>query len=63
MMNYRGVVHRVTINRQGGVRASSKEEAEKLGEAARQETEIQMRFSDYRAVEGILLPRHITRDP
>jgi len=71
MMNYRGVVFRVTINR--GVRASSKEEAEKLGEAARQkstdasanasrqETEIQMRFSDYRAVEGILLPRHITR--
>lgn len=74
MMSYRGAAQRMTINRQQSTgRASSEKEAKKIAEAARkkppdappsgprEESEIQMRLSDYHAVDGILLPRHITR--
>jgi hypothetical protein len=72
-MSYRGVDPRMKINQQNTRITTTKEEARKTEEfarnkrpdapqnAPRQNSVIVMRFSDYRAVDGILMPRHITR--
>lgn len=69
MLSYRGATEQMTISRQQRTgRASSEEEAKKMADPASKrptgpppESEIQVRLSDYRAVDGILFPRHITR--
>lgn len=63
MLSYRGVVgHMSTMRASGGSRADiDKLVKEAKASAVKQEAEIQLHFSDYRAVDGILLPHHITR--
>lgn len=63
MLSYRGVVGRMSTTRaSGGSRADiDKLVKEAQANAPRQEAEIQLHFSDYRIVDGILLPHHITR--
>lgn len=63
MLSYRGAVDRMsTMRASGGSRANiDKLLKEAKANAARQEAEIQLHFSDYRTVDGILLPHHITK--
>lgn len=71
MMKYRGLIPTTTINTSVS-QAGSREDMEKIlkeareGKAgprggARQEGNLEVYFSDYRSVNGILLPHHITR--
>lgn len=63
MLSYRGMVGRMsTMRASGGSRADiDKLVKEAKANATKQEAEIQLHFSDYRTVDGILLPHHITR--
>ncbi|MEK6408323.1 MAG: hypothetical protein AABN34_15290 [Acidobacteriota bacterium] len=63
MLSYRGIVGRMSTMRAAG---GSRDDIDKLvkeaqANAVRQQAEIELRFSDYRTVDGILLPHHITR--
>jgi len=71
MMKYKGLIPTTTINTSVS-QAGNREDMEKIikeareGKAgarggARQEGNLEVYFSDYRSVNGILLPHHITR--
>lgn len=70
LMQYKGVIPRVSINTT--TRTGGREDIDKIlkdategrgqaGQAARQEGDLEMYFSDYRAVNGIMLPHRITK--
>lgn len=65
MLTYRGVPFRTNMRRSSGQDMSDVDKAVKEAKekpaAARQESEIQIHFSDYRAVGGIMLPHTITK--
>ncbi|PYT02736.1 MAG: hypothetical protein DMF60_20505 [Acidobacteria bacterium] len=62
MLSYRGLVGRVSTMRASGDRSDiDKLVKEAQANAVKQEAEIQLHFSDYRVVDGILLPHHMTR--
>jgi hypothetical protein len=63
MLSYVGTVGRMSTMRAVG---GSRDDIDKLvkeaqANAVRQTAEIQLHFADYRTVDGILLPHHITR--
>jgi hypothetical protein len=69
LIQYKGAIPRLSINT--STRAGGREEMDKIlkdatgggGQAgqARQEGELEIHFSDYRAVDGIMLPHRVTK--
>jgi len=67
LMQYKGVVPRVSVNTT--TQAGGREDVDKIlkdartkqGPGARQEGDLETHFSDYRAVDGIMLPHRITK--
>lgn len=71
LMHYKGVIPRVSINtttaRSGDsqdvdkILKDAKEGRGPAGQGARQESDLEMFFADYRVVDGIMLPHRITK--
>jgi hypothetical protein len=71
MLSYQGPAQRLVMRTQQ-MQAGSREEAEKLAKEAQERAqnqprppvelvEVQLHFSDYKSVDGVLLPHHISR--
>jgi len=58
MLAYRGIAPRMVVQRQGD---DSPPDAGRVAPSAPEAADITMFFDDYKAVDGVLLPHHVTR--